>query len=144
MSWEDWMWPRVFFPTCGDDCWLWLGPLGKAGYGRLTYQSEYWAAHALVYVGSFGEIPRTMEIDHLCMNHRCVNPSHLEKVTHQENIDRATAHFTINGYPQGWGVRGPDHVPRRKRGQSYQPKLKGFYVPSARTGKRGVDKQQSR
>jgi hypothetical protein len=29
-----------------------------------------------------------MEIDHTCKNTRCINPSHLEVVTHRENLLR--------------------------------------------------------
>ena len=35
-----------------------------------------------------GPIPDGREIDHLCRNHRCVNPDHLEPVTHLENMRR--------------------------------------------------------
>jgi hypothetical protein len=31
------------------------------------------------------EVPEGLEIDHLCGNTRCVNPAHLEAVTHREN-----------------------------------------------------------
>ena len=33
-------------------------------------------------------IPDGKELDHLCRNRKCVNPKHLESVTHRENILR--------------------------------------------------------
>jgi hypothetical protein len=35
-----------------------------------------------------GAPPAELEPDHLCLNHGCVNPDHLEWVTHAENIRR--------------------------------------------------------
>lgn len=35
-----------------------------------------------------GPIPEGLTIDHLCRNTMCVNPDHLEPVTHRENLMR--------------------------------------------------------
>lgn len=35
-----------------------------------------------------GAIPTNMDLDHLCRNPICVNPDHLEPVTHLENVRR--------------------------------------------------------
>jgi len=40
------------------------------------------------YLKYKGNIPKGYEIDHLCFNGRCVNPDHLEAVSHTENIRR--------------------------------------------------------
>jgi len=36
-----------------------------------------------------GPIDSDLEIDHLCRNRGCVNPDHMEQVTHWENMQRA-------------------------------------------------------
>lgn len=76
-----------------DSCWPWLGSLNNKGYG-IFGSSKY--AHRAVYVHVFGEIPEGLELDHLCRNPVCVNPLHLEAVTHQENMHRGMAASGIN------------------------------------------------
>ncbi len=70
-----------------DGCWLWLGHVDPRGYGRA---GSSWA-HRLAYEFEVGTIPEGLELDHLCRNRGCVRPSHLEPVTHAENLDRAWA-----------------------------------------------------
>lgn len=69
-------------------CWIWLGPLMTAGYG-VFYDGGPIAAHRWSYKHFVGPIPDGLEIDHLCERHECVNPSHLEPVTHLVNCQRA-------------------------------------------------------
>ncbi|MBA7686788.1 hypothetical protein ES703_95246 [subsurface metagenome] len=68
-------------------CWEWTAFQHK-GYGRVTYNGKGFRAHRLVYQIIRGPIPEETEIDHLCRNHSCINPFHLEPVTHLENCRR--------------------------------------------------------
>jgi hypothetical protein len=43
-----------------------------------------------MYEHTYGPIPADLEIDHLCKVKACVNPDHLEAVTHAVNIQRRT------------------------------------------------------
>lgn len=75
-----------------DGCWLWTGGLSKNGYGN------YWneGAHRTVYKSLMGDIPKGMQLDHLCRNRSCVNPNHLEVVTCKENILRGRGLAAVN------------------------------------------------
>lgn len=74
-------------PELGN-CWVWKG--SKSGhYGRFHVGKAQFGAHRYSYMVFVGPIPTDKEIDHLCENKACVRPTHLEAVTHGENMARA-------------------------------------------------------
>lgn len=79
----------------GTGCWIWTASQSKLGYGRLGYKIEdkkrTLLAHRVVWVMNKGPIPDWAELDHLCRNPSCVNPNHLEPVTHVQNLLRSPA-----------------------------------------------------
>lgn len=71
-----------------EECWPWLG-MTRRGYGRFyVAKGALRSAHRISYELLVGPIPEGLELDHLCRNHSCVNPAHLEPVTHRENVLR--------------------------------------------------------
>ncbi len=58
------------------------------GYGRCQWRRKTWKTHRLVFTWLVGPIPPEMQLDHLCRNRRCCNPTHLELVTGTENTRR--------------------------------------------------------
>lgn len=71
-----------------DSCWLWVGATNGEGYGCITIHNESLMTHRVMYEALVGPIPDGLFIDHLCRVHNCVNPEHLEPVTHGENVRR--------------------------------------------------------
>src|SRR5262249_42881584 len=91
----------------GDGCWPWTGAKNQWGYGRVhDYAGDKLVqrqAHRVVYELLRGPIPEGTEPDHLCRNPGCVNPGHLEPVSHQENIQRGKRRELC---PQGHALIG--------------------------------------
>ena len=60
----------------------------RGGYAYVQVEGKKWRAHRLAYEQAKGPIPDGLVIDHLCNTTACVNPDHLEAVTHSENMKR--------------------------------------------------------
>jgi hypothetical protein len=102
----DYFWEKVrkadrFDP---DTCWLWTAPPDSNGYGRLKVAVRMVRAHIFAYELLVGPVPDGLELDHLChgrdksckggstcIHRRCVNPGHLEAVTHRTNVLRGVS-----------------------------------------------------
>lgn len=70
-------------------CWEWTAATSVAGYGRFREGPDHEIrAHRWSYAFFYGTVPPGCEPDHLCRNTSCVNPDHLEAVTHHENLMR--------------------------------------------------------
>lgn len=84
-------------------CWVWVGAMAGNGYGYFGIgRKKIISAHRYSYKLHFGELPKALEVDHLCHNRRCVRPSHLEAVTRKENIARGDLVLKKkSGFPMG-------------------------------------------
>lgn len=87
------VWDKI---TVTGFCWLWEGYVDAHGYGYAAYQGKNHRAHRHVYELLVGEIPKGLVLDHLCRVRNCVNPDHLEPVTHKENLMRGYTHARAN------------------------------------------------
>jgi hypothetical protein len=72
-------------------CWNWTACKSSLGYGQFVVKNKKLMAYRFSYELLKGHIPSGLELDHLCRNPKCVNPDHLEAVTHQENIKRGNS-----------------------------------------------------
>lgn len=105
MELPDRFWSKVNKDGPGG-CWLWTaatlgGNAPEGEYGQFAMPrgtTRY--VHRLAYLALVGPIPDGMDIDHLCRVKLCLNPEHLEAVTHQENDRRKNLHLKPH-CPQG-------------------------------------------
>lgn len=88
-----------------DSCWIWTGANtgGENAYGTIWKNGRHHLAHRVMHELHNGEILDGQEIDHVCKTKLCVNPDHLEAVTHRENMLRADS---------GWKCREKTHCPK--------------------------------
>lgn len=90
-----------------ETCWFFNGAHDSSGYAHIGNgkRGKHIKVHRWMYENFKGPIPEGLEPDHLCRVRLCINPDHLEPVTHQENMKR--------GY---WGSK--THCPQ---GHEYTP-----------------------
>jgi hypothetical protein len=94
-----------------NGCWEWRGGVGDRGYGLIrlgrvqTGTRSTFRVHRVAYQVMVTELPQDLELDHLCRNHRCWNPEHLDPVPHRENVLRGESpsayHAKATHCPQG-------------------------------------------
>ena len=109
---------RSAYTVMPDGCWTWLRPTDN-GYGRFWIKGRTALAHRISYEMHVGPIPAGLQIDHLCRNRGCINPSHLEPVTIAENVLRGEGRSAQNARkstcPKGHALAG-DNVYRTPKG----------------------------
>lgn len=80
---------RYTSPEPMSGCWLWMANEDERGYGLFWINGTMRRAHIASYELQIGPIPAGLELDHKCRVHGCINPHHLEPVTHAENMRRS-------------------------------------------------------
>ena len=113
-------------------CWLWQGARNNKGYGVIRHKGRNQYVHRVSYQRFKGFIPKKLELDHLCHKgtsctvwkdcpHRfCINPDHLQPVTHLINMKRGSRAAKTH-CPQGHPYNGenlyirPEHGKNRER-----------------------------
>lgn len=98
-------WPKVdksgpipeHRPDLGP-CWLWKAYIQRDGYGVFAIGRKAKLAHRVALALSGCELSPDLEVDHLCRNRGCVNPSHLEQVTCLANVLRGVSFAAVNAW----------------------------------------------
>jgi len=102
-----------------SSCWQWLGTTNNNRYGTVSVAGRVQMIHRVVYEDVRGPVPLKMTLDHLCRNRDCVNPAHLEPVTHAVNRRRSRSRVCGrdgSDYREYGGVwRCPECTRRRQR-----------------------------
>jgi len=100
-------------------CWLLATKTNDKGYAylcrRLDGINHTIYGHRLFYWKLVGPIPDELELDHTCRNPACVNPEHVEPVTHIENMMRGRYgdNARKTHCPHGHALSGDNLVPHR-------------------------------
>lgn len=86
-----------------NGCWFWIGGRSKGKGNRMPYGS-FRVGGATVRAHRFSsevlggaECPPGHHRDHVCVFSLCVNPAHIEVVTHDENQARKMARRNLEG-----------------------------------------------
>jgi hypothetical protein len=83
-----------------SDCWLWTACVGSHGYGLFFLNEPRQLTHRVAYEHLVGPIPEGLVIDHVaargCVHRNCVNPAHMEVVTHTVNTLRGSGATAVN------------------------------------------------
>lgn len=69
-------------------CWIWRGRPGPIGYVDIKRWGRRWLAHRFAWTYTNGPIPEGMTVDHICFVRNCVNPDHLQLLSHEDNVRR--------------------------------------------------------
>lgn len=126
---------------CPTGCWLWRAATHQKGYGQFWTGSrkdgsgQMSQAHIWSWEQANGSVPDGLELDHKCRVRNCVNPEHLEPVTHRVNVLRgqstAAQAARRNSCPKGHEYTssntyfdGTKRVCRKCRQQSYLARSK--------------------
>lgn len=80
-------WSKVM-PEPNSGCYLWYAGTDSCGYGTFSVGRSKRSAHIVAWLLSGKELVDGLELDHKCRVRCCVNPDHLELVTHIENVRR--------------------------------------------------------
>jgi len=88
-------WQKVY--ALGNGCWEWTAArFGAEEYGAFWFGGRTIQAYRLAYETLVGPVADGLECDYLCRNRACVNPLHIEPVTHRENTLRGNSPVAIN------------------------------------------------
>jgi hypothetical protein len=115
---------REKYRVAVSGCWIWEGAKNRTGYGQIALGTKEGGdkrrvlAHRFAYEMLRGPIPEGLSLDHLCRTPACVNPAHLEPVTHAENMRRSRGFRRKTHCAQGHALTPDNLVPRAgKEGQ---------------------------
>lgn len=80
-------WSKVDIKDNIEECWNWKAYVNKRGYGTFKYNCATFGAHRMAYVLTKGLSNGWLQVQHLCNNGMCCNPSHLELGDNCKNVE---------------------------------------------------------
>lgn len=120
--------------------WIWTAWTNNKGYGMTCVKGRKTLAHRAAWEAERGPIPGKLELDHVCRNTHCIRPSHLELVTHQENMRRGIGFAGVNSRKvickRGHELSGTNLIVRSASGYRNCRACANLYQVSVRARKR--------
>lgn len=96
----------------GSGCRRWQGHK-RNGYCQIRWNGRRRPVHVVAHELWIGPIPKGLEVDHVaargCRWRDCINPEHLEAVTHAENVARRRPRQAPTHCPRGHPLT-PDNL----------------------------------
>ena len=81
-----------------EGCLRWTGAHVSKGYGQIVVNGRRRSVHIVAHEVWIGPVPEGYDVDHVhakgCRHRDCIEPAHLEAVTHTENTRRAAELIT--------------------------------------------------
>lgn len=74
-----------------DGCWIWGGKIERTGYAVVNIGRRSVRVHRLSVEASWGMELGSQTVHHKCAVRSCVNPDHLEPITHAGNMGEMLA-----------------------------------------------------
>jgi len=99
-------------------CWTFDSWHNSAGYPYLSWNGRDQPAHRIVFALITEMNVTGLDVDHLCRNTACVNPSPTEAVPHAENQRRISKH-QVKCRKAGHDWSDPRNVSTRPNGRRY-------------------------
>lgn len=144
---------RHSIPEPNSGCWLWIGASDGRGYGQLATERgaspvKAHRASLMAFKSELGE-----DTDHLCRQPSCVNPAHLQAVSHRVNCLRGHSPNAINARKTHCAL-GHEFTPGNTYSPPSRPKsrqclvchqqwvtgrqMAGYYTKAAREARRSA------
>lgn len=102
-----------------NNCWEWTRCV-NGGYGRLSINGRRLLVHRYsLELHLKREIPKELEVRHMCNNPICFNPEHLEEGTHYQNMkDMVNSNRQAKGDYLSKHLKGVKHIASNGEGNS--------------------------
>lgn len=95
-------------------CWIFTGRIDVDGYGEAKYRGAKRFTHRIAYAWQHGETPARRDVEHLCKQHACCNPAHLDTLPpkinaggRSEEMPTQVNRTNLSLYQSGRGVSLP-------------------------------------